>query len=400
MRPSLRLSLPLAVMVTALALTLPLGSCSSDRAATGLMDTPDHHALRGDDMVDKGEWEKAEREYDLALSLDKEFSLALSGKAVVEAHKGYYLRSNQAAREKAFDTAEDWFKKALKKAKSDKEKRTAHLAALRSHAMTQMPEKWLEEAKEHYQDALKTDPKEEEADPHYFMAQAYRGAYKLNDAVAMYGRVLEMNKGRVGEADREMDLVQKVIRAQPGSLYGRKVAFQESLSRADVAALFLGELKLERIYTRDPRLDTRFQTPGEFQSGPRKAVDIDTHPMRNDIEEVIALGVAGLQPDGSGRFYPDRPLTRAEFAVMVEDLVAHLTGEKDLKTKFIGAESSLRDVRSDMPYFNAVQTVTSRNLMEPEDRVRGVFNPSGNMTGVDALLVLRAVKVELKSYLR
>jgi hypothetical protein len=55
-------------------------------------------------------------------------------------------------------------------------------------------------------------------------------------------------------------------------------------------------------------------------------------------------------------------------------------------------------VRSDLPYFNAV--MTTRNLMEAKDKLRGLFGPSEPVSGAEALLVIRLMKDELKSYLR
>ncbi len=86
--------------------------------------------------------------------------------------------------------------------------------------------------------------------------------------------------------------------------------------------------------------------------------------------------------------------------MMVEDILVKVTGETDLRTKFIGQPSPFPDVRNDVPWFNAVQTVSSRNLMEPQDRINGMFAPGEPITGADALLVIRLVKDELRSYVR
>ena len=47
-----------------------------------------------------------------------------------------------------------------------------------------------------------------------------------------------------------------------------------------------------------------------------------------------------------------------------------------------------------------MQTVVSRILMEPKNKIRGVFGPLDPVTGADALLVIRQLKSELQSYLR
>ena len=57
-------------------------------------------------------------------------------------------------------------------------------------------------------------------------------------------------------------------------------------------------------------------------------------------------------------------------------------------------------MRADLPYFNAVETVVTRNLMDPKNRIQGTFGPTDPVSGADALLAIRAMKDELKSYLR
>jgi hypothetical protein len=86
--------------------------------------------------------------------------------------------------------------------------------------------------------------------------------------------------------------------------------------------------------------------------------------------------------------------------MLIEDVLARVTGEQGLKTKFIGQRSAFPDVRGDLPYFNAVQTAVTRNLMEPKNRIQGTFGPSDPVSGADALLAIRAMKDELKSYVR
>ena len=391
----------LAALVVLVGL-LTLQGCSKPREATGVMDTPDHHALRGNDFLDAGNFAAAEKEFQLALSLDKKFSQAHAGMAVVEANRGNGQTSNITARKAAFNKADNHAGEALSNAKTKEDERAAHVAAMRARTITQVPaDDWLEDVEDHYKQAVKTDPKEQDPNPAYFMARGYRDAFEFNKAISKYEMVIAMNRGRTQEADKEMDIVQKVVRSRPGTKYGKVVAFLPQISRADLASLFIGELKLANIYSRDPKFDTSFRTPDQADGGgAAKPTDISGHPLQADIEEVIKLGVSGLQPDASGKFYPDKPITRAEFAIMVEDILTKVTGEANLKTKFIGGESPFRDVRSDLPYFNAIQTVVSRNLMEPENKVRGIFNPTGNLSGVDGLLVIRALNNELKSYTR
>jgi tetratricopeptide (TPR) repeat protein len=393
--------------LAAAALLFAAGCAEKPRAPGAVLDTPEHHSLRGNDLIDKGDWAGAKREFDLALSLDKKYSPALAGKAVVTAQEANAPGLTADQKEKKADAAKDLYKDALSQANGDDDKRTAHVAAIRVHQMTQVPKDWLDETRSHYKDAVDTKGAAEDPNPHFYQARAERSAFNLNEASNLYQKVLSMNRSKTKEADAELSVVQKVIRAQPGSRYGKQVAFLEKVSRADMAALFIAELQLDRLYTRgNPQTDTSFKPPepGDFPTDQvvkaPAATDIADHPLRADIEEVMNLKVVGLEPDPSHKFNPNAGVARAEFAIMVEDILVKVTNETKVRTKFIGQVSPFADVRNDLPYFNAVMTVTTRNLLEAKDKVRGLFAPSELVSGAEALLVIRLMKDELKSYLR
>ena len=379
------------------------------REATGRLDTPSHHSLRGNDFLEENNLEKAEREFDLALSLNKEYSPALAGKAVVTAIRSDQPGTNADRRKELAEEAQDLLDKAKSEAKDDTEERVVFISGIRVARLTKSQDQdWLSEARKSYTRAIKTDQGENDPRPYFYMARAYRDAFELTKASDLYRHVLGMNKGKTREADDELAVLQLVQRAAPGSTHGKTIAFVDSITRADIAALFISELKLAALYQRDNqgRFDTSFKKPqnkkfeaDRMQKAP-DATDIDKHPMRADIEEVLQLGVLGLEPDPAHKFHPDALTTRAEFALMVEDILVKVTGEEKLKTRFIGQNSPFADVRNDVPYFNAIQTVVSRNLMTPKNKIRGLFAPLDPVQGVDALLVIRQLKIELQSYLR
>ncbi len=394
----------------ALAVALLAAGCAKEpRKAVGRLDTPEHHTLRGHDFIDKGNWAEAGRSFDLAISLDSEHGPAYAGKAIVVAHRAEKPGLSQDEREDIAEEAGDLIEEAFDNSDSDEHRRAAHVAAIRVLRRTKVPDDWLDDALDHYEDAVDLDPREVDPRPHFYMARAHRDAFRMNDAQALYRRVLAMDTPMSGRADAELAVVQKIIRAEPGSRHGRTIAFDEQITRADIAALFIEELRLDKLYARGnrDRFDTGFKPPKtqqRFQADrvvkAPEVTDVEEHPLRADIMEVIELRVAGLQPDPSHEFHPDETVMRAEFAMMVEDILVKVTGEQGLKTKFIGQASPFADVRNDVPWFNAVQTVTSRDLMEPTDKINGVFEPLEPISGADALLVIRLLKDELRSYVR
>lgn len=401
--------LPVLAAAAMLAAVLAAGCGKEPRTAVGRLDTPEHHTLRGHDFIDKGDWAEAGRSFDAAISLGKDYGPAYAGKAVVVAHEADNHTVSADQREDIFDRAEKLLNQAHQNAKNDDQERAAYTATIRVQRLTKASDGWLNDAQKAYELAVKVDSRVPDPDPHFFMARAYRDAFQLQQSQDLYRKVLSLNSGRSQMADSELALLQKIIRAEPGSRHGRTVAFDSSITRADIAALFLEELRLDRLYLRggQQQADTRFRPPAgqqQFQADrvvkAPEATDVDTHPLAGDIREVIQLRVAGLQPDASHLFHPNATVVRGEYAMMVEDILVKVTGEQGLRTRFIGQASPFRDVRSDVPWFNAIQTVTSRSLMEPADKVNGIFKPGEPITGADALLVIRLLRDELRSYVR
>ena len=226
----IRLLLPLLAAVVALL----AASCAKEpRQAVGRLDTPEHHTLRGHDFIEQGNWEEAERSFELAISLGKDHGPAYAGKAIVVAHRADQPNLPYDEREELFEEAEDLLDEAYSNAKDEEQQRVYHVAAIRVHRLTRVPEGWLEEALDHYEDAVDLDEREVDPEPHFYMARAYRDAFRMQRAQELYRRVLGMDTPMTGKADAELALVQKILRAEPGSRHGRVIAFEESITRAD-----------------------------------------------------------------------------------------------------------------------------------------------------------------------
>jgi hypothetical protein len=125
------------------------------------------------------------------------------------------------------------------------------------------------------------------------------------------------------------------------------------------------------------------------------ATDIATHPLKADIDTVIKLGVRGLEPSPDHKFEPSKPLLKAEYAIMLEDIMVRITGDTKLATQFFGQKSPYPDVRPDMYYFNAAMLLGSRGILEA-DKVTGEFGGGQAVSGADALLAIRMFKEALK----
>jgi tetratricopeptide (TPR) repeat protein len=362
------------------------------------LDTPEHHTITGDKLIQQEKWVDAGREFALALRLDPRYAKAHAGAALAKAYQGDFLGAFEA------------LKLAEKNARNNEEKILTLVGYIRvntlSHATClnigiecKPDEDWLKYSRDAFDRAALIDPKS--APAHYFMGECYLTALDLDQAGRLFSRTLEFNTQYVEEADRRWKLVQKIQRAMPGTVNGKKIALVERLTRADATALFMEELKLDVLYARrSPKtFDTGFKDPEQAQkpvTGRAAPSDIVDHPLRADIEALLRIGARGLEVYPDGRFRPDETVDRASYAMMVEDILIRVSGDQALATRFIGSTSPFPDLRADLPYFNAAMVVTSRGIMEAKNMMTGEFAPLQPVGGADALLVIRKIREELR----
>jgi tetratricopeptide (TPR) repeat protein len=369
------------------AAVMLIASCGPKaRVATSQLDTPEHHTYTGLKLLGEEKYADAQREFELAIQLDAKYSKGYTGIGLVKIYTG------------DFDAALDYLKKGWNKANTDEDRIFVYVSRIRYYTQSKIEKKWLKLAKNQFDDVIKLDPRH--APAYYFMGLAYKAGLDFNMAGQMFTKVLELKSEYVAEADIQWNFLQKVQRAMPGTTTGKQIALVERLTRADAAALFMEELKIDVLYKkRTPKtFDTSFKDPEKATAKPIKitAKDIADHPLRTDIEGILQLGVRGLENYPDGNFHPGELVTRAAYAMMLEDILIKVTGDNFLAIKFIGTTSPFPDLRADLPYFNAIMVVTSRGIMEAKDMTTGEFAPLSPVAGVDALLIIRKFKDELK----
>lgn len=356
------------------------------RIPTSQLDTPEHHTNTGLRLLDQAKYSDAEREFELAVQLDPKYSKAYTGIALVKTATA------------DFTAARDNLKKGWRYADADDEKLFVYVSRIRYYSAGKLGKKWLNLAKDEFDNAVLIDAKH--APAYYFMGLAYKAGLEFDSAGRMFSKVLDLKTDYISEADVQWNLIQKIQRAMPGTVNGKIIAIVDRITRADAAALFMEELTIDQLYKkRTPRtFDTSFKEPEKAAGKPAKvtAKDIADHPLKVDIEGILEVGVRGLENYPDGNFHPQEIVTRAAYAMMLEDILIKVTGDNSLATKFIGSTSPFPDLRADLPYFNAVMVVTSRGIMEAKDMTSGEFAPLNPVPGVDALLIIRKIKQELK----
>lgn len=354
------------------------------------LDTPQHHVTNGNKFLELDRVDDALKEFVRAKELDPDFSPAHTGLGLVYGLQG------------EFEEGLSSLKAAVKSADNDQEKTDAYVGYIRLYTMggAALDEDWLAEAQDYFERAQRLSPNA--AAPYFYMGVANKQGLAFSEASTMFKKVLDLDTDFVAEADREYALVQRIERAMPGTAVGKKIALLDSITRADVAALFIEELDVDSLFrSRTPKeFDTEFKSPEEkFETGEyvkaAAATDISDHVLRADIETAMEIGIKGLQPGPDHKFLPDKKVTRAEFAMMIEDILVKVTGDASLGTKFIGGQSPFPDVRSDLPYYNAAMVCLTRNIMGTADPATGAFKPQALVSGADALLSIRQVKTQL-----
>lgn len=389
MNPIRFCNISLAIMLAAAILFVT--SCApKPRSAVGEMDTPAHHVNVGMKFLDEGKLTDAQREFDLALQLNRKYSQAHAGAALVKAFQNDFKAAFDS-----MDSAENY-------AKDQDDKDFVNIGYIRLYTMNRAADKkWVARAKDRFDAVVKKSPRSSAA--YFFMGMAYREGLEFNNAAPMFAKVIELKSDYVGQADKEWNLMQRIQRALPGTLAGKKIALLDKVTRADVAALFMEEMKIDVLYKKRTvkTFDTSFKDPeaakGAAPDNPT-ATDIADHPLKADIEGILKVQVRGLEKFADGAFRPSETINRAAYAMMIEDIMIKVTGDNTLATKFIGSTSPFPDLRPDLPYFNAVMVVTSRGIMEATDITTAEFSPLKSVPGVDALLVIRKIKEELRIF--
>ena len=354
------------------------------------LDTPMHHVKNGNKMLKAGKIDAAFREFNRAKELDPKYSPAYVGLGLVYGLKGEY--------ENGFKH----LKIGNKYADGNEQKIAVNVGYMRLFIMgkDKIDKDWLEEVESKFKRSINIDP--EVSAPYFYMGIAYKMSFEFQKAAGQFSKVLDLDQEFVKEADKEYAIIQKIQRAMPGSVVGKKIALLDQITRADVAALFIEELEIDELFRkRTPKkFDTAFKDPekkfvnGEYVKVP-PATDIEDHVLKVDIDAVIAIGIKGLQPYPDHTYKPYKIITRAEFAMMIEDILIKITGEENLATRFIGNASPFPDLRSDLSFFNAVMVCTTRNILEVKDVSTGEFDPKGSVSGAVSLLSIRTLKSQL-----
>ncbi|MBI3756286.1 MAG: S-layer homology domain-containing protein, partial [Deltaproteobacteria bacterium] len=284
-----------------------------------------------------------------------------------------------------------------------------HLAGMRVAAALKT-KAWLDDAEDHFKDAIKLSVDERKLIYYegkeaasYFMGAAYLEAREFPKARDKFSEVLNMKReGKWNEkADKGWKRVDKIVRAMGGITLGdvgKEIAMRESVNRGDMAALFADELKIDKLFAgRIPVKSEIDKLKAEFTPA-----DVLSHHFKEEVLTMMKWGIRGLEPqyDQTTKAYlfrPDNGVTRKELALVLEDVLVKLTGDEKIATAYFGQERSpFPDVPATAPWYNAVMNMTTRGLMESE--LSGEFRVNDLVDGAEAILAIRILRQRMNIY--
>jgi len=328
--------------------------------------------------LERGNMTSARTEFERAIALNPDYGEAFSGLAMISATQGDYKKAHELA-----DKALDKNGKSLE----------SLVVKGRIIAMERKGDDWVEKAAKQFDKALAINPSSAKA--LFYKGEAYKEGYQFGEAAGLYSKVIALKGDYAAQADQAWERMQKIQRAAPGSKEGARIALIDEIDRADVAVLFMDELKLMEILKqkRAPEYNTGFKAPEDptaiqtsVTSRSAEVTDIDNHWAKSWISEIIAARGMELFPDRT--FRPDEKITRVDYAMLLQNILIMATGDESLATRYIGQPSRFPDVNPTHYAYNAVCLMVDRGIMKA-DKMTGAFDLKSHVSGADALLIIR-----------
>lgn len=352
-------------------------ACSKTVVKESDVDTPKERYLSGMQKLDNNDLKKSEEDFLRAIELDKKSPFGYTGMAFLELQRTNY------------NTALKYVKKALKY-----DKNFSDAYAARGYILTVIKDgdKWFNEAVEPLKKALTLDPENERA--MFFLAECLLKAKKYEEAQNLYVKVAEKQDSFAVKAGERKTLMGKLMKASPVSVRGGYIALDDKIDRSDLCILLIDELQLKELLKKfRPMAFAELYNENLTlkKRGGKNPPDVNGHRAKDWIVDIIPLHLAGINVFPNGYYYPDRLLTRAQIATVMQEIIVKIKDDPSLSTMYIGSESRFPDVRGDYYAFNAITLCVEKGIMETDSKT-GVFDAESTVSGVEAVTMIRALE--------
>ncbi len=399
-----RLNIPVVLLTLLLA---ALGCAKPSVKCVSPEDNPKHHYLQGMELIEENKLDDASVKFERALYCDDGFGPAYAGSAIASALKASTVQGKPAQSD--IDKVYENLKHASKYSATKEDEFAAYLGSMRVYTALK-PRKWLNKAEGDYKNAMKLKVDEKNLVYYdgreaatYFMGIAYLEAREFQSARDMFANVLSGKRESKwnAPADRHWKKADKIVRALAGITVGdvgKEIAVMDSVTREDMAALLVDEMKVEKLF--EGRIPVKSET--EKIKVDFVPDDLANNPFREEALTMMKWKIRGFEPvyDSSSKSYRFKPydnMTRKEFAMALEDILIKIMGNESLYSAFLGhVKSPFPDVPATAAWYNAVMNVTTRNIMETE--LSGEFRLNDAVHGAEALLAVRILRQRLTIY--
>ena len=344
-------------------------------APKNLANNVEQHIVTGLNELEKGNQEKAHKNFLSAKALNQEASSAYSSLALVDDNKEVNLEEAGSLADTNLDKFRFYISN-IRVATDDKELLSFYEKA-NSVDVKFMP---------YYHDKGSVD---------YFMGQYFYKTLEFKEAAKYYENVFQKYEhSKFEHHSRKMweksDAISRALSLSKWSVTTKKIATLDEIKRVDATVVLVNELNLDKLLKgsfKSEKKDIDRETPR----------DIESHPNFVELSVISKYALRGLEPivqDKALAFAPNKPITRADFAFIIEDIVAKLKHEPSIKRKFIGSVSPFSDIKSSSAYFNAAVSAVSMGFLAPNKYQE--FRPNETLSGVELIQAIAKIKEEIQ----
>ncbi|MFC1608231.1 tetratricopeptide repeat protein [Candidatus Latescibacterota bacterium] len=367
-----------AVSVVIIILSMLCMSCGKKPVADStVLDTLPGIYSSGLSNLAANKVKEAETDFNKILKVDKKSPMGLTGLALIDL-KGHHFRRCLGRLDKALKYDPDYV--------------DAHV--VRGRVFTEQGRNgWKQDALDAFATALELDSDNQPA--LYYQGECYIKAYDFTKATRSF-ELASQQQGGLNKAtvDRHL-LVEKILEAGPLTEAGKAIALTASIDRATLCMLLIEELDMRNLLK--IHRNRLFYDLFHDDFKPRKSkkiipMDISSHPNRHMIFPFATLGLPDLTVFPDGRFYPDRKVSRDQYAVIMYGICNLLEmGDGDTNTESMIVPE---DVHVDHYAFEAILYCLQKNFMQSIGN--SGFRPSEEVSGVDAVFAICALREEYK----
>lgn len=197
----------------------------------------------------------------------------------------------------------------------------------------------------------------------------------------VYTRILKANGAFQVESANRLETIYTIESIKLNPKQFKDVLFSKGVRRDDIAYLLDKEFSIRKYLKRGAERQTSFR-------------DLGGSLYSDSIVTLSARGMFSFIKGDS--FSPTKVASRAEMAKIIEDFIVYATGNVGYRSRYRReAQSPIRDVKSDHPFYNAIRLVVDKNIMDLT--LSGSFNPMESVNGIDAVVTFNRM---IKNYRR